>query len=245
MNELQVFSYQSNEVRTVMKGGEPWFVLKDVCSVLGISKYRDVSTRLDPDERGSVRVDTLGGPQEVTIISESGLYHVILRSDKPEAKPFRKWVTSEVLPAIRKTGQYKANALPDGTRDMLAEAKARNARARAASVWVKLAQFNPVPTYQQICAHYASAELTGGEAVLPLPVVTEKTYSAAEVGEMLGGISANMIGRVANQNGLKTTGYGLEVWDKAKSSAKQVPTWRYNDKAVARLKEIFGEGATA
>lgn len=62
---------------------------------------------------------------------------------------------------------------------------------------------------------------------------------------MLGGISANMIGRVANQNGLKTTEYGLEVWDKAKSSAKQVPTWRYNDKAVERLRAILGEGATA
>lgn len=62
---------------------------------------------------------------------------------------------------------------------------------------------------------------------------------------MLGGISANMIGRVANQNGLKSPEYGLEVWDKSKHSAKQVPVWRYNEKAVARLKEILGEGATA
>lgn len=239
MNELQVFSYQSNDVRTVMRDGEPWFCLVDVCRVLDLTSPHKVADRLDPDEKGRTQIPTLGGKQEVTIINESGLYNVILRSDKPEAKPFRKWVTSEVLPTIRKTGQYSTNALPGSAREMLSDAKARNARARAASVWVKLAQFNPVPTYQQICAHYASAELTGGEAVLPLPPVQEKTYSAEEVGRMLGGVSANMIGRVANQNGLKTPEYGLEVWDKSRSSAKQVPVWRYNDRAVDRLRALL------
>lgn len=106
MNELQIFNYNGNEVRTIQKDGEPWWVLKDVCGILGISKYRDTASRLDEDERGSVRVDTPGGEQEMTIVNESGLYNVILRSDKPEAKPFRKWVTSEVLPSIRKHGAY-------------------------------------------------------------------------------------------------------------------------------------------
>lgn len=106
MNKLQTFNYNNNAVRTIEKDGEPWFVLKDVCNVLGISKYRDTAERLDADERASVRVDTLGGKQEMTCINESGLYNVILRSDKPEAKPFRKWITAEVLPAIRKTGAY-------------------------------------------------------------------------------------------------------------------------------------------
>lgn len=106
MNKLQIFNYNNNAVRTIEKDGEPWFILKDVCNVLGISKYRDTAERLDADERASVRVDTLGGKQEMTCINESGLYNVILRSDKPEAKPFRKWITAEVLPAIRKTGAY-------------------------------------------------------------------------------------------------------------------------------------------
>ncbi len=106
MNELQIFNYNGNEVRTIQKDGEPWWVLKDVCGILGISKYRDTASRLDEDERGSVRVDTPGGEQEMTVVNESGLYNVILRSDKPEAKPFRKWVTSEVLPSIRKHGAY-------------------------------------------------------------------------------------------------------------------------------------------
>lgn len=106
MNELQIFNYNGKEVRTIQKDGELWWVLKDVCGILGISKYRDTASRLDEDERGSVRVDTPGGEQEMTVINESGLYNVILRSDKPEAKPFRKWVTSEVLPSIRKHGAY-------------------------------------------------------------------------------------------------------------------------------------------
>ncbi len=106
MNGLQIFTYNGNEVRTVQKDGEPWWVLKDICEVLGISKYRDTAARLEDDEREPIRVDTLGGAQEMLCVNESGLYNVILRSDKPEAKPFRKWVTSEVLPSIRRHGAY-------------------------------------------------------------------------------------------------------------------------------------------
>lgn len=105
-NEVQVWNYESSEIRTVQVNGEPWFVLADVCKVLEISNSRNISSRLDPDEKGVTLVDTLGGTQQMTIINESGLYTVILRSDKPQAKPFRKWVTSVVLPSIRKTGSY-------------------------------------------------------------------------------------------------------------------------------------------
>lgn len=105
-NDIQIFNYNDREVRTVQKDGEPWFVLKDVCAILGIGNSRMASDRLDTDEKGVSQIDTLGGKQEMTVINESGLYNVILRSDKPEAKPFRKWVTSEVLPSIRKHGAY-------------------------------------------------------------------------------------------------------------------------------------------
>ena len=111
MNELQVFRYQDNEVRTVEVDGEPWFVLKDVCAVLGIGNSRMVFDRLDSDEKGVSQIDTPGGLQNVNIVNESGLYNVLLRSDKPEAKPLRKWVTSEVLPSIRKTGSYAQKPL--------------------------------------------------------------------------------------------------------------------------------------
>ena len=105
--ELQVFNYQDNEVRTVELNGEPWFVLKDVCGVLKISHITDTAKRMDEDEVGLTEViDNVGRKQQTYIVNESGLYNVILRSDKPEAKPFRKWVTAEVLPSIRRHGAY-------------------------------------------------------------------------------------------------------------------------------------------
>lgn len=122
MNNIQIFKYENNDVRTVEMNGEPWFVLKDVCKALGIAKYRDVADRLDADERVPVRVDTLGGAQEMTCINESGLYSVILRSDKPAAKPFRKWVTSEVLPSIRKNGGYIAGQEQMTPEELMAKA---------------------------------------------------------------------------------------------------------------------------
>jgi prophage antirepressor-like protein len=105
----KVFTFnQSNQpIRVEVINNEPWFVAKDVCMAIAIEKHRDAMSRIDDDERGSVVVDTLGGRQSMTAVNESGLYNLIFQSRKPEAKSFRKWVTSEVLPSIRKTGGYK------------------------------------------------------------------------------------------------------------------------------------------
>lgn len=109
MNNIQIFKYENNDVRTVELNGEPRFAFKDVCAVLGISNHKMTAQRLDADEVILTDLtDSMGRQQETTVINESGLYNVILRSDKPEAKPFRKWVTSEVLPSIRKNGGYIA-----------------------------------------------------------------------------------------------------------------------------------------
>ena len=106
-NELQVFSYEGNEVRTVQRDGEPWWVLKDVCAILDLGSPHKVAERLDEDERNQIPLtDRLGRLQDTAVVSESGLYNVILRSDKPEAKKFKRWVTHEVLPTIRKHGAY-------------------------------------------------------------------------------------------------------------------------------------------
>ena len=109
---IEIFkNNEFGEVRVLAdERGEPWFVAKDVCEILGISKYRDAIAKLDEDERCPVKVDTIKGKQEMTAINESGLYSLILRSNKPQAKKFKKWVTGEVLPAIRKHGLY---AKPD------------------------------------------------------------------------------------------------------------------------------------
>lgn len=103
---MQAFTYNDHEVRTVERDGEPWWVLADVCNALGLSQPSRVASRLDEDEKGVTKTHTPGGEQELTIINEPGLYTVILRSNKPEAKPFKRWITHDVLPAIRKTGQY-------------------------------------------------------------------------------------------------------------------------------------------
>lgn len=104
-----MFSFNTAAVRTLLIDGNPWFVATDLAEILGYQSAKDMLRLLDEDERGGGHfLPTLGGVQEHSIINESGLYGVILRSNKPEAKAFRKWVTGEVLPAIRKQGFYKS-----------------------------------------------------------------------------------------------------------------------------------------
>ena len=162
MNELQVFSYEGNEVRTVRQGDETMWVLKDVCAVLGIEKYRDAATRLDEDEREPVLVDTLGGRQEMIAVTESGLYSIILLSRKPDAKKFKRWVTHEVLPSIRKVGLYatpeaaaKLLADPDFLIEALREIKAVRAKNAALSETIsiqnqQIAEMKPKAGYYDI-----------------------------------------------------------------------------------------------
>ena len=107
MNDLTVFRFEgTREVRTVLKDGEPWFVAKDICDILELEKTDSAIRDLGDDEKGTHSMSTLGGNQRMSVVSESGLYALVFKSRKPEAQAFRKWVTSEVLPAIRKTGQY-------------------------------------------------------------------------------------------------------------------------------------------
>ena len=94
------------KIRTITIDGEPWFVAVDVCKALQIANSRDALTRIDDDEKGVVLTDTLGGKQEVTIVNEPGLYTLVLSSRKPEAKAFKRWITHEVIPVIRKHGAY-------------------------------------------------------------------------------------------------------------------------------------------
>lgn len=119
MNQIQAFNFNSNEIRVVRNElGEPWFVAKDICDVLEIEDARKSVGYLDEDERTiSPVTDSLGRLQDTFIINESGLYSLILRSRKPEAKGFKKWVTSEVLPSIRKHGAYMTSATIDEIAD--------------------------------------------------------------------------------------------------------------------------------
>lgn len=117
MTELVPFDYSGREVRTVLVDDEPWFVATDICAVLGIKNTSSTVSGLDEDERGSQSFDTPGGRQELLTINESGLYTILIRargSAREAAKPFRRWVTHDVLPAIRRTGTYVAPVVASG-----------------------------------------------------------------------------------------------------------------------------------
>ncbi|MCM3510449.1 phage antirepressor [Rothia sp. P100] len=105
--EIQPFNFNGLQLRALLINGEPWFVAADVANLLGYDLATNMSRNLDPEEKGIHNMNTLGGEQKVSIINESGLYSAIMRSRKPEAKAFKKWVTNDVLPTIRKTGEYK------------------------------------------------------------------------------------------------------------------------------------------
>ncbi|ACC56370.1 TPA: phage antirepressor protein [Acinetobacter baumannii] len=123
MSNISVFNFNQNEIRTVLKDdGEIWFVASDVATVLEYSVASAMIRHLDEDEKGVSIVHTLGGEQEVSIISESGLYSATLKSRKPEAKQFKKWITSDVLPSIRKNGGYIAGQENDDPELILAKA---------------------------------------------------------------------------------------------------------------------------
>lgn len=118
---LVPFNYDGIEVRVVTQESEPWWVATDVARILQYRSAPDMTRRLDEEDKGYAKVRTPGGEQELTIISESGLYDAVFRSNAEGAKPFRRWVTREVLPSIRKTGAYGATpALPADRTELLA-----------------------------------------------------------------------------------------------------------------------------
>ena len=114
---LKLFENPQFRVRVIMRCADPWFVAKDACDCLELTNVSKACQTLDEDEKGITKVYTLGGSQDMMLISESGLYTLIMRSNKPEAKVFRKWVTSEVLPSIRKTGGYGIRTVDDMIND--------------------------------------------------------------------------------------------------------------------------------
>lgn len=124
-NAIQIYENEElGKVRTILIDGEPYFVGKDVTEILGYKNHRDaLAKRVDAEDKGVAKCDTLGGEQELTVINESGLYSLILSSRLPAAKKFKRWVTSEVLPEIRKTGSYSLDTPSYQIEDRIARAK--------------------------------------------------------------------------------------------------------------------------
>ena len=160
MSKLEIFeNSEFGEIRTVEVNNEPWFVGRDVAAVLGYSNPRDaLSKHVDNDDKGVAKCDTLGGSQDLTIINESGLYSLILSSKLPNAKAFKRWVTSEVLPAIRKHGLYAIDDIlenPDIAIQDLTKLKEERAARKALELdnQVKsqqIAELQPKATYYDL-----------------------------------------------------------------------------------------------
>ena len=122
MNELQNFNFSGQDVRIIAINDEPWFVVADIAKVLGASNSRSLAQMVDEEDKGK---QSLHSGSDATIVNESGLYTILLRSNNPQAKPFRRWVTSEVLPTIRKHGAYNAK-VPTTQRELVQLALSAN-----------------------------------------------------------------------------------------------------------------------
>lgn len=257
--ELQVFSFEEKKVRVVMKGNTPWWIAKDVCDVLGLTNARKAIKALDDDEKSTVRICYGAGGPERNAINESGMYALIMRSNKPEAKRFRKWVTSEVLPQLRKTGEYATPAAKKRKADKADELALRrievmekNADYRMAKLILEgIDKFKDVMTPESKTVFMAKyGELTAKHDMTHmLPHATEKWYSAAELGAEFG-VSAQRIGKTANENGLKapegeSNMYGTWIRSKSQYSSREVMTWVYYEAAREWFARYFGKQKTA
>ena len=234
-NEIQIFeNEQFGQIRTIDKDGKVLFCAKDVAISLG---YKDHTNAIKQHCKGVVKrhlIDDLGRKQLANFIPEGDIYRLAARSELPGADAFESWIFDEVLPSIRKHGQYTV----DTERHENWEIAERNSRSREAALWLKIGETVGTETYKHICASYASKALAGNE-VIPLPKSAQRHYTASEIGNMFG-VSAHKIGVIAKANHLKTEVYGSWYHDKSPFSAKEVETFRYNNNAVERFREIFG-----
>ena len=240
MGELQIYNNEEfGDIRTVTIENEPWFVGKDVAEALGYSNSRKaLSDHVHDDDKGVTKCDTLGGKQDLTIINESGLYSLILSSKLPNAKKFKRWVTNEVLPSIRKHGAYMTGQTPERIKAL--EVKEMNARVRMSNQFLKLANVDTSMSKDYKAILIAkSAQVLAGEEILPLPKSKQKMYTATEIGNMFG-VSKQKIGAIANQYGLKIAEYGEFYKDKSPYSNKEVDAFRYNDNGVAQFRKLLG-----
>jgi anti-repressor protein len=173
MNELtKIFNYKGSQLRTVIRDGQPWFVAKDVCDILGHTNNRAATERLDEDEKGVSKVYTLGGEQKMTVINEPGLYSLVLTSNKSEAKQFKRWITHEVLPSIRKHGAYMT---PETIEKALTDP----------DTIIKLATILKEERQKRLEAEQTNAVL----------MHVNKTYTATEIAKEIGFKSATALNR--------------------------------------------------
>lgn len=235
MNDLKIFKNPAfGKIRTVDIDGKIHFVASDVAKALGYAKPQNaIAAHCRYALKRSIpHPQSKSASIEVNVIPEGDIYRLVANSQLPAAQEFESWIFDEVIPAIRKTGAYSANSVSE-IRKQESEAKLNNSRARAAQTWLKIAEITSIPEYKQIATSYAANTLAGKE-VIQLPAAERKTYSATEIGKIIG-VSANAVGRIASANNLKTSKYGKLFYDKSPYSCKEVESWRYYDTAIPAI----------
>ena len=231
MNQLQVFSNERlGKIRTMNIDGQPYFVGKDIAEALGYEKPRNaIATHVHEDDKTTALIQGAGSnyKSKAVLINESGMYALTFGSKLEQAQEFKHWVTSEVLPSMRKTGGYNSQVSEEYKQKRL-EAMMMNAKARL------MKEQN-----RRIELMIKNPDFKPSEYGIDVPVIS-KVYTATQVGEMFG-VSANKIGRIATANNLKTEEYGEWFKDKAKYADKEVPSFRYNEKGIEKLRELLAE----
>ena len=246
MNDLQIFkNSEFGEVRTVVINNEPYFVGKDVAGILGYSNTKDALLRhVDDDDKQGSRFTTSGQAREMTVINESGLYALVLSSKLPAAKRFKHWVTSEVLPALRKTGSYTVKAAAPDDKAKRADAMLINARTRNAKLIAELAEKAGLPLYKNTLIAKA-ANIAAGEPLLDLPKADSRpNHILGHFCVMLGHKEswASALGKKLKDAGIEKIEGETGTWkvDKSKSSNRQCDTFNwYDDYLIPELKKMF------
>ncbi|WP_085833871.1 BRO family protein [Clostridium merdae] len=239
-------SFGSVETDIYSNGNDMFMTIDQLAGCLeyadrkGIEKLTERNSYLKNSEFSTtVKLSVVEGGRNVTrertIFTEDGIYEVTMLSSQPKAKEFRAWIR-KILKGLRR-GDAK---LVSTVKENEVAARLKNAQARKAALYVKMANNDALsPKYKQVLLSYATKELNGGQAVLPLPK-TKRGYSAQEIGDIFG-LTANRIGRIANEHHLKVDGFGELRKDKSRSSSREVDTWVYFEEAIPEFEKILGK----
>lgn len=235
--DIEVFKNNSfGEVRVAEVNGEPMFCLADVAKALGYSN--PAKAVIDHCKGVTVlETPTKGGLQPIKFGKESEVYRLSMKSNLPSAEQFQDWICEEVLPSIRKTGQYKISKSAEKESKEI-EIKEKELRIEEAKLYWEMSKSGKfLPKYSQVLGVYAANSLSGNNTI-PLPVLEKKRYKAGDIARMLG-TSGKKIGMIAKANNLKTEEYGEWVEDKSRFSNKQTPNFEYYENVIPVFKNLL------